>query len=128
MQLTIKECKFGFSIKEGKGLVCERYRTGRVIVFESQYNTILSKYCDTHTVINSHSGKTNWVGKLTDEAWVKFYNDLAKCDYVHTKSVIASVKQERKVTEKRQVAQQAITKAVKLAKVSKKAPTTKRKK
>lgn len=70
MELVLNETKFGKSVKCGKGLVCELYKTGKAIVFEQAYQKALETAAGgagkVHTLVNSHSGKTNWVAKLDE--------------------------------------------------------------
>lgn len=87
MQLVKVETKFGASLKSGKSLVAELYKTGKVIVFEKAYGDELAKLATVHTVTNSHSGKTNWVAKLDDKALAKLEKVLAKMEFIHTPGV-----------------------------------------
>ena len=126
MELTRKETGFGISVKSGKGLVAELYRTGKVIVFEKAYGDALAKLAPVHTLTNSHSGKTNWTAKLDEAKTEAFLAELAKMEFIHTAGV-SKAKATEPAAKKAEPKAKAVKAApAKKAAQTKKAATTKR--
>lgn len=98
MELTLKQTSFGTAIKCGNGLVAEYFiptkgSNIRVKVNEKEYGALLEQLgYKVETVIDSHTGKTNWVAYFNnakmpgDTQCNKFEKALSKLEYIHTKA------------------------------------------